>query len=277
VTEAQAHALIEELVQLVSSWQPDFAAKIVGAPPELIARLEARMVEPPRAGSLPSDFVVLAHEHRAFLERMGENYEGINSYGDDVLDLRATALLEFNDDEYRVDPRQFVLCGAPSEFLVWPLMFDRRADVEPLPLVRFGGFDEEKNNQPLTMREHSSFGAMLFTFAFMRKCLPRFAWEQHLESPGTKQPRFPNCPPGRWLPHFAVIIRQLGFTSISHTGPWSVCAERADAAVMMYECPGFTPDVRVAAKDRVTLNNLVEVLSDNLELRMRPATLRQPS
>jgi hypothetical protein len=258
--------VIEELVQLVSGWQPDFAAKIVGAAPELVTQLEQRMVE-------------LPPEHRAFLERMGDNSEGINAYGDDVLDLRAKALLEFdqsNDDDYRVDPKQVVLCGAPSEFLVWPLMFDRRASVEPLPLVRFGGFDEDNANQPLTMSEHSSFVAMLFTFAFMQKCLPTFGWEQHLESPGTKQPRFPNCPPGRWLPHFGVIIGQLGFTPIPHTGPWAICAQRADAALMIYECPGYSPDVRVAAKDRLTLNKLVEVLLENLELRTRVASLRQP-
>lgn len=276
MTEGQAHALIEELVQLVSGWQPDFAAKIVGASPDVIARLEARMVAALREGSLPAGGDVLLAEHRAFLERMGENYDGINSYGDDVLDLRAAALLEFQEDDYQVDPGHFVLCGAPREFLVWPLMFDRRADIEPLPLIRFGGFDETNNNQPITMREHSSFVAMLFMFAFVRKCLPRFAWEQHLESPGTKKPHFPNCPPGTWLPHFAVIIRQLGFIPISHTGPWSICAERADAAVAMYECPGYTPDVRVAATDRITLNNLVEVLRDNLQLRTYPGSLRQP-
>jgi hypothetical protein len=44
---------------------------------------------------------------------------------------------------------------------------------------------------------------------------------------------------------------------------------------MMYECPGFTPDVRVAAHDRLTLNHVVEVLCDNLDLVPR-APLRQP-
>jgi hypothetical protein len=44
---------------------------------------------------------------------------------------------------------------------------------------------------------------------------------------------------------------------------------------MMYECPGYTPDVRVAGQDRVTLNKVVEVLCDNLELF--PYSLRQPA
>jgi hypothetical protein len=271
-------AVIDELVQLVSSWQPDFAKKIVGAPAELIEQLEARLIAPLHAESLPQDFVVLPPEHRAFLERMGESSDGINSYGDDVIDLRCAALLEFLDHEdidYRLDPRQLVLCGAPHDLLVWPLVFDRRAGVEPPPLVRFGGFDEENDNQALTMREHPSFTAMLFMFAFIRKCLPRFDWERELRSPGTKQPQFPNCPPGRWLPHFSVIIRQLGITSIAQTGPGATCAERAHAAVMMYECPGYTPDVRVAGQDRVTLNKVVEVLCDNLELF--PYSLRQPA
>lgn len=277
MTRNDSIAAIEALVQLVSRWQPDFAQKIVGAPAESIARLEARLVEPLSAGSLPPDFEVLPPEHRVFLERMGENYDGINSYN--LIDLRCAALLEYmnhEDIDYQVDPRQFVLCGAPSDLLVDPLMFDRRVNVDPLPLVRFGGYDEDNNNQPVITREHSSFVAMLFLFAFIRKSLPRFDWGQDLRSPGTKQPQFPNCPPGRWLPHFAVITRQLGFVPISHThtGPWTICAEREDAAVMMYECGGYAPDVRVAARDRETLNKVVEVLCDNLELRRH--MLREP-
>jgi hypothetical protein len=266
-------AEIDQLVQLVSSWQPDFPKKIVGAPAELIEKLEARL-----RGSLDPSFVVLPPEYRAFLERMGENSDGINAYGDDVIDLRCASLLEFLDHEdidYRIDPRQFVLAGAPHDLLVYPLMFDRRSGAEPIPLVRYGGIDDD-TGQPLALPEHPSFTAMLFGFAFMQKCLSRFAWERHLESPGTRPPRFPNCPPGRWLQHFAVVVQKLGFVPIPNTGPWDVCAQRADAAVMMYECPGYTPDVRVAASERDVFNNLVETLCDNLELRLRPATLRQP-
>jgi hypothetical protein len=267
-------AQIDELVQLVSTWQPDYAAKIVGSSPESIARLEARL-----RGQLDPSFVVLTPEHRAFLERMGDNSEGINSYGDNVIDLRCASLLDYcnhEDIDYQLDPRQFVLVGAPHDLLVEPLVLDRRSGVEPAPLVRFGGFDEDNDDQPIALREHPSLVAMLFLFAFVRKCLPRFAWERHLESPGTKPPRFPNCPPGRWLPHFGVIIQRLGFVPIQNTGPWAICAQRDDAAVLMYECPGYTPDVRVAAAERSVLNDLVEVLCDNLELRTRVASLRQP-
>jgi hypothetical protein len=274
VTSIGSIAAVETPVQLVSRWQPDFSSKIVGALPEMITRLEVRL-----RGSLPPSFEVLLPEHRAFLERMGENSEGINAYGDDTIDLRCSALLEYLDDPevgFDLDPRQFLLAGSTHEYLVYPLLFDRRSGAEPVPLIRFGGFDEDNNNRALAFPEHPSFVAMLFTFAFMQKCLPRFPWERPLESPGTKPPQFPNCPPGRWLAHFGVIIRQLGFTPIPHIGPWSICAERADAAVMMYESPGFTPDVRVAAQDRDTLNNLVEVLCDNLELFPR-FPLRQPA
>jgi hypothetical protein len=273
-----ASSAIDELVQMVCRWQPDFADKLVGAPPELIARLEARLIERSPVRTLAQDFVVLAPEHRAFLERMGENYDGINAYGDDVLDWRASALLEYcaDEEDYFIDVRQFVLCGAPSNFLVWPLMFDHRSASDELELVRFGGLDEENNDQPIVMPEHSSFIAMLFAFAFMRKCMAGFGWEWGLRSPGTKRPQFPNCSPGRWLPHFATIIRQLGFVPIPRTGPWTVCGERPDAAVMMYESPGFAPDVRVAASDRGTLNQLAEILCDNLELTIHPGTLREP-
>jgi hypothetical protein len=45
---------------------------------------------------------------------------------------------------------------------------------------------------------------------------------------------------------------------------------------MMYECPGFAPDVRVAAHERLELARLSELLCDNLELRAKPGTLRRP-
>lgn len=267
-------AAIIELIRLVSTWQPDYEATIVGASPESIARLEARM-----RGQLDPAVVVLTAEHRAFLERMGVSHGGINAYGDDVFGFSCEALLEYmdhEDTEYNIDARQFELVAAPPDLLVEPLTLDLREGVEPAPLVRFCGYDEDNDNRPWTMREHSSFMAMLFAFAFMQKCLSRFAWGYTLDSAGTKPPQFPDCPPGRWLPHFGVVIRQLGFVPIPHTGPWDICAERADAAVMMYECPGYAPDVRVAAAERDVFDDLVAVLCKSLELRRYPGSLRQP-
>lgn len=268
-------ALVDQLVQLVSTWQPDYETTIAGASPELIARIEARM-----RGRLDAAVVVLTPEHRAFLERMGADHGGINAYGDDVFGLGCEALLEFMDHEdieYDLDARQFELVAAPKDLLVEPLVLDLRAGVQPAPLVRFCGYDETNGNRPMTAPEHSSLMAMLFLFAFSTKCLPRFAWARTLRSPGTKRPRFPDCPPGRWLPHFDVVVRRLGFVPIPNTGPWAVCAQRADAAVSMYECPGYAPDVSVAAAEREVFSNLVEVLCDNLELRPYPGTLRQPA
>lgn len=267
-------AAIAELEKLVARWQPDFASKIEGAPAELIDRLEARLSK-----GLSSP-IKLAPEHRAFLERMGEDSDGLNAYGDDNVDLRASALLEFlddpdlNDPQYPIDPRKFVIAGAPHDLLVPPLMFDRRQGVEPAPLVRL---TFEEDGTPIGLPEHTSFMAMLFTWAFITKCLKRFAWAQELESPGTVRPQFPNSPPGRWLPHFRAIVGQLGFSPVADTGAWCSCVERADAAVMMYECPGYSPDVRVGAHDRIVFGNLVEQLCDNLQLRTRPASLRRPS
>lgn len=268
-------ALIDQLIGLVSTWQPDYETTIAGASPDALARLEARM-----RGSLDPALVLLRPEHRAFLERMGVSHGGINAYGDDVFELGCDALLEYMDHEdieYRIDARQFELVAAPQDLLVEPLMLDLRAGVEPAPLVRFCGYDETNGDRPMTAPEHSSLMAMLFLFAFTNKCLPRFAWGYTLRSPGTKRPQFPNCPPGRWLQHFDVVVRRLGFVPIPHTGPWAVCAQRADAAVSMYECPGYAPDVDVAAAERDVFNNLVEVLCDNLELRPYPGTLRQPA
>jgi hypothetical protein len=258
---AAAEARINELVQLVSGWQPDFAQRIVGAPAEIIDKIEAGLG------------VALVPEHRVFLERMGADSDGLNAYGDDTIDLRAQALLEFVEAGFNPDPRAFVIAGVPSDELVPLLMFDRRGQTEPAPLVRLGFGDGER---PAITLEHSSFVAMLFGFAFITKCLPRYPFELHLESPGTKPPRFPDSPPGRWLTRFTWIVGQLGFASIANTGPWCECAEPAGAAVMMYECPGFTPDVRVAAQGRIELVQLVEILCDNLELRTRPTSLRRP-
>lgn len=259
---AAAVAKIDELVALVSTWEPDYGARVIGAQAELLEGIEVGLG------------MALEPEHRVFLERMGADSDGLNAYGDDDIDLRAQALLDFIAAGLNPDPRAFVIAGVPDDVLVPLLMFDRRARIEPTPLVRLGFGDGER---PAITLEHSSFMAMLFGFAFITKCLPRFAWELHLESPGTKQPRLPDSPPGRWLPRFTWIVGQLGFASISNTGPWCVCAERAGAAVMMYECPGFTPDVRVAAHERIELTQLAEILSDNLELRARPSSLRAPT
>ena len=79
------------------------------------------------------------------------------------------------------------------------------------------------------------------------------------------------------MPRFAWIIEQLGFTVVEGTGPWAVCAQTDHAAVMIYECPGYSPDLRVAADSRIELVRITEILSDNLELRGRPNSLRAPA
>ncbi|PRP97432.1 hypothetical protein ENSA5_34240 [Enhygromyxa salina] len=254
-------AAIVELEQLVSGWQPDFAERVVGADPELVAAIGAKLG------------AELSPEHQAFLLRMGADSDGLNGYGDAAIDLRAEALLEFVEAELNPDPRAFVIAGVPSDDATPPLMFDRRAQTEPAPLVRLALGD---GITPIVNPEHPSLISMLFGFAFTQKCLPRFEWEVHLQSPGTRLPRFPDSPPGRWLPRFAWITAQLGFARVAQTGPWWVCGEHEAAAVMMYECPGFSPDVRVAAHDKVELMRVAELLSDNLELVLRPNSLRQP-
>lgn len=252
---------ITALVELVSGWQPDFGQRIIGAEPALVDHIEAKLGRALEPG------------HRAFLERMGEDSDGLNAYGDDAVDLRAAALLEFLDADHGFDARAFVIAGASRDLAIPLLMFDHRGGASPAPLCRVGFGDGQT---PAITAEHSSLSAMLFGFAFMTKCLPRFAWQLQLESPGTRRPRFPGCPPGRWLPRFAWIVTQLGFAPVANTGPWFGAAEREGAAVMMYECPGYSPDVRVGADDRRELGRLVELLSDNLDLRTRPNSLVQP-
>jgi hypothetical protein len=78
------------------------------------------------------------------------------------------------------------------------------------------------------------------------------------------------------LPRFRFIAQQLGFVELAGSGPWWVCCERDDAAMMAFEVPGHAPDVRVAARERKRFANLVELLCDNLELHAHPGTLRQP-
>lgn len=264
---AAAEAEIDELVALVRRWQPDFGEQLVGAEAELLAKIEAGLG------------LGLAPDHRAFLARMGRHSDGLDAYGDDTIDLRAPALLEFIEAGFNPDPSMFVIAGVPSEVFTHWLVFDRRGGLEPAPLVRLGA---GSGDAPVITPEHSSLSAMLFSFAFITKCLPRFGWELHLESPGTRLPSFPGRaregpgPRGRWLPRFAELVDRLGFAPIPNTGPWCVCAEGQDAAVMMFECPAYSPDVRVAARGRVELARLVEILSENLELRPRPTSLRQP-
>jgi hypothetical protein len=102
-----------------------------------------------------------------------------------VFGLSCDALLEYMDHEdieYDIDARLFELVAAPRDLLVEPLMLDLRTGVEPAPLVRFCGYDETDDDRPMTAPEHSSFMAMLFAFAFMKKCLPRFACGYTLRS-----------------------------------------------------------------------------------------------
>ena len=252
--------LAEQVIALVERWEPGFGQSVEGATPEQVEAIREGL-----GGEL-------LPEHQAYLERMGKDCAGLNAYGEG-LDLGAEALLEFLADDHGFDPAALMIAGVSRDMGIPLLMFDRRTEVQPTPLVRVGFGD---GTTPSVMGEHTSFGAMLGVFAFLTKALPSYDWELHLESPGTRKPHFPDCPPGRWLPRFAWILGQIGFSPIADLGPWAVCAEREGAAAMIYECPGFTPDIRIAANDRVELVTLSELLIDNLELRARPDSLRTP-
>lgn len=258
-------AQLDALIATVESWEPGYAASIEGVEASKLDELEQALG------------TELLPEHRAFLAKMGGDNGGINAYGDEVIDLRYAALREFVEAKHGFDPRAFMILGVPAQFDVPLLMFDRRGGATPAPLIRLGFGD---GTTPAISAEHSSLMAMLITFAFIRKRVGRMPWELHLESPGRQRPRFPDCPPGRWLPRFAWIARQLGLELLPGVEPWAVCAQSPGpepaVCAMMYECPGYSPDVRVGARERTDLLRTVEQLADNLELRTRANSLRSP-
>ncbi|PCC70358.1 hypothetical protein SAMN02745121_03313 [Nannocystis exedens] len=246
----------QSLVTWVERWEPDFREGIAGAADEQIRELE---------GTLG---VELPAVYRVFLAHMGHSHNGLNAYGDDNLRMDVLALQAFaRDPELCPDPREFLCVGAPRPG-VEGLFFDMRAGpaANP-PLVRLAA----GGARPTVIAEHPSLPAMLFGFAFLLKALPCFEHQIQLRSPGTVQPRFPGCPPGTWLPRFRWIADRLGFHAVPETGPWWACQLRSDATVMMYEAPGWAPDVRVGARDRRTAALIAEILMDNLDLRIYSA------
>lgn len=252
-------AWIETLLARIEGWSPGFSAKLEGATVEEIAAFEQALGR------------VLPDELRAFLAKMGREHNGLIGYGPE-LRFDVAALTEHARDEAHAPPNAFCVAAAPSPDAM-AIYVDQRQRLEQAPLVRLGVVDGTIVSYP----EHASLAAMLFGFAFTTQCLPRYEYALGLRSSGVRVPSFPGSPRGTWLPHFRWIAEQLGFVDLPGSGPWWACAERDDAAMMLFEVPGHAPDVRVAARERKRFGNLVELLSDNLELHAHPGTLRQPS
>lgn len=254
-----SEAWIDSLLARIEGWSPGFVAKLEGADAGELAEFEQALGRP------------LPDELRAFLARMGRQHGGLIAYGPE-LRFDIAALIEHARDEAHAPPNVFCVAGAPSPDGM-ALYVDQRQRVEQAPLVRLSVIDGMIVSHP----EHSSLAAMLFGFAFITQCLPRYEYAIGLRSAGVRVPSFPDSPRGTWLPHFRWIAEQLGFVDLPGSGPWWVCAEAADAAMMLFEVPGHAPDVRVAARERKRFGNLIELLCDNLELHAHPGTLRQPS
>lgn len=249
---------IDSLLARVEAWSPGFADKLEGASEADLEAFEQALGRPP------------PDELRIFLQRMGRAHGGLIGYGPE-LRFDIDALTEYAADEAHAPPRAFCVAAAPGpDFMA--IYFDQRQHLEHAPLVRLGIVDGVLVSYP----EHSSFAAMLFGFAFTTHCLPRHDWAIALRSSGVRPANFPNSPRGTWLPRFRWIAEQLGFVDLPGSGPWWACVEREDAAMMLFEVPGHAPDVRIAARERKRFANLVELLSDNLELAAQPGSLRQP-
>lgn len=254
-------AWIDTLLARIEGWSPGFAAKLEGATVEELAAFEEALGRP------------LPDELHAFLARMGRQHGGLIGYGPE-LRFDIASLIEHARDEAHAPPRAFCVAGAPSPDSM-AIYVDQRQRLEQAPLVRLGVIDGTIVSYP----EHSSLAAMLFGFAFITQCMPRYDYALGLRSAGVRPPprRSHADPPGTWLPQFRWIAEQLGFVELPGSGPWWVCVERDDAAMMLFEVPGHAPDVRVVARERKRFSNLVELLCDNLDLHAHPGTLRQPS
>ena len=249
---------IEQLVARVEAWSPGFAAGLRGAEEAEIAAFEQALGRP------------IPGELRAFLARMGHDHNGLIGYSD-ALSFDVAAYTEFAASEVHAPPAHFTVAAVPGpDYLA--IYFDHRAARQLCPLVRLTVVE----GMSVAIPEHSSFLDMLVGFAFTTKRLPDFAYELHLRSPGLRPARFPDSPPGTWVPRLAWIAGQLGFVEIGGSGPWWRCFEREDAALSIFEAPSFTPDVRVAARERKVLAQVSELLADNLELVAHPGSLRQP-
>jgi hypothetical protein len=249
---------IDILLARIEGWSPGFAGKLEGASEAELAEFERALGR------------VLPSELRMFLARMGKQHGGLIGYGPE-LRFDIAALTEFAADEAHAPPRAFCVAAAPTPD-AQAIYFDQRQREQQAPLVRLGVIKGTLVSYP----EHSSFVEMLFGFAFTTQCLPRHDYAVGLRSSGVRPANFPDSPRGTWLPRFRFIAQQLGFLELAGSGPWWVCCERDDAALMAFEVPGHAPDVRVAARERKRFANLVELLCDNLELHAHPGTLRQP-
>ncbi|HVI03817.1 MAG TPA: SMI1/KNR4 family protein [Enhygromyxa sp.] len=262
-----ADAWIDTLLARIDAWTPGFSAKLEGASEEELVEFERAL-----GRALPDEL-------RTFSTRMGREHGGLIGYGPE-LRFDIASLIEHARDEAHAPPNVFCVAGAPDPDYM-AIYVDQRQRVDAAPLVRLGVIDGTMVSYP----EHSSLAAMLFGFAFITQCLPRYDYGVSLRSSGVRSPSFPNSSPrhsaadsprGTWLPHFRWIAEQLGFIDLPGSGPWWACVEREDAAMMLFEAPGHAPDVRVAARERKGFSNLVELLSDNLDLNAHPGTLRQP-
>lgn len=250
---------LDRLVALVDGWQPGFADELQGAPDEAIAGLEHHV------GPMPGEQI-------AVLRRMGHDFGGLNSYGDDVLDLRLGALVAVaGDPERHPERRAFTIAGAPGPG-VEGLFYDRREGSAAPILVRLGSGEWG----PAVVPEHVSMVDMLFGFAFTTKRLPSRPWAITLRSPGTERPCFEHGERGTWREQCKWICQRLGMTVIEHEPTWWVCADSEDATVVLYEAPGYAPDVQVGASSRLEMARISELLMDNLALRIHPGSLRAP-
>jgi hypothetical protein len=222
-------SVIDDLLAFIAAKDATFASRIRGAAAERIARFEALAGRP------------LPYAYKQFLSRLGDHDGGLK-IGDGAT-TRLDAIIEYYEDIERDGDRDQMI---PDDCVVIAYVgvatFDLSLDFSSKanPTVMFTSGREKKGLCS------ESLDNLLFSTAFWRYYVPAFRCKRAYRVAGSNVA----------LPLVAPVIRQMGFDIAWFSDAVTLCANRADAAIIVEQALARPVVWQIFSHDQVVMDQL---------------------
>lgn len=243
---------MDELLRYIARYDPHFRGSVRGVQEEDLVALERLL----GTGLPPS--------HRAFLSCMGQDLGTFRIA--DAVDFSVAGVRALLSDPAGLPLPQFFIPLGDAKGAMDDYYLDVRIPGAEPVVVQLASHAPPQGVR--VSLAYSSLPNMLYGMAFLKKVIPLMPFEIHLRASGERSTSY--------LSDYMRIADRLGFCLLPGTGSFWPCHERDGTAMMMYEAPGYAPDVRVASRDRRQLLHLAELLIDNLGLYRLKGRLSPP-
>jgi hypothetical protein len=238
--------MINEFLEFIGRYDPDYPSSVQGASTEMIGRLASLVGQPPPL-------------YEEFLRRMGHSLGTLKIPN---LSFDIEQIIEiYEAEEWRPPPRYMVVAVEMQD-----PYFDYYLDLEcsndsDFSVVRFESWGTAVFKGRIHPR-FRSFRDMLFWFGFLYKRMNSLPFQMKLQASPLKKEKTGQSQEAL-VDAVEKLALRMGFKRLQHTSPQCLLLDREDAAIYGHLPPRGGFDAKAAATDKNQLSKICEILRDH--------------